>query len=59
MEGFRSSTSDRTTLGGKKLDCDTATELAIGSLVHLSHAAGSEVTGNFVVCEFDSNHEAD
>ena len=42
---------------GKELDRDTAAQLRVGGLIHLSHAACSQVAGDFVMCEFGSDHE--
>ena len=45
-EGFR-----------KKFDGDVASQFGIGGWIHLSHSACSQMSGNFVMCEFCSNHE--
>lgn len=42
--------------GGQQLDVDTATQLRVCGLIHLSHAAGSEVPHDLVMCEFGSDH---
>ena len=43
--------------GRKKFDRDAAAQLRIGGLIHLSHSARSQVAGDFVVCEFGSDHD--
>ena len=43
---------------GKELDCNTAAQLRVGSLIDLSHAARSQMAGDFVMCELGSDHDA-
>jgi hypothetical protein len=40
----------------KKFDRHAAAQLRVRSLIHLSHAACSQVAGDFVMCEFGSDH---
>ena len=42
---------------GKKLDSNTAAQLRVGGLIHVSHAARSQVAGDFVVCQFGADHD--
>jgi hypothetical protein len=41
---------------GQEFDRDTATQLCVGSLIDVAHAARTETTRDFVVCEFGSDH---
>jgi hypothetical protein len=42
----------------KKFDRDTAAQPGIRGLIHLAHAAGSQMAGDLVVCELGSDHGA-
>lgn len=41
---------------GKELDRDTAAELRVGGLIHVSHATRPDVTRDLVMCESASDH---
>ena len=41
---------------GKELDGDTAAQPRVGGLIHVSHAARSQVARDLVVCELGANH---
>ena len=40
----------------KKLDCDTAAQLGIGGLIHITHSTGSDVIGDLVMCQPRADH---
>ena len=40
----------------KQLDRNTTAQPGVGCLIHLAHAACSQVAGDFVMCEFRSDH---
>ena len=41
---------------GQELDGDTAAQLGVGGLIHITHAAAAEVGCNRELCESSSNH---
>ena len=41
----------------QEFDGNAASQLRVGGLINLTHPSRSQVAGDFVVCEFRSNHE--